>query len=117
MDIHYLKSEFLNVKSFFYYLYSHSPRQNSTRIFNASDRELNVLIKFLHLVCKGVITLKQHNFDALLKSKRMNLLRNNFEEKKSFLKTLNLEREKKVLVLKKFVVLYPNLFYTTFNLV
>jgi len=116
MDIPYLKSEFLNVKDFFYFLYSHNPRQNSDRIFRASDRELDVLIKFLHLVCNGHITLKQHNFDALLNSRRMNAMQKHFQSTKSFLNTLDSEREEKISILRKFVTLYPNLFYTTFNL-
>ncbi len=117
MDIHYIRSEFLNVKDFFFFLYSHTPRQNSSRLNNASDRELDTLIKFLHLACTGKIALKKHNFKALKKSRRLQPLRALFKRKDSYLECVNTDREKKVNILKKFVTLYPNLFYTTFNLV
>jgi len=117
MDIHYLKSEFLNVKDFFYFLYSHNSRQNSARISSASDKELDILIKFLHLISNGKIILKKQNLEAVLKSRRMKTLRCHFERKDSFLETLNSERDNKIDILKKFVVLYPSLFFTTFNLI
>lgn len=117
MDISYLKSEFLNVKSFLYDLYTGNPRQNASRISNAVECKLNVLIKILHLICIGEIHLRKSDHETIKKSKRLNFLKINFNSKINFLRLLNSPREQKIIVLRKFCSIYQPLLFTMFNLI
>lgn len=116
MDVSYLKSEFLNVKSFLYELYIGNPRSNSTKISQATDQKLNVVIKILHLICIGEIHLRRDDYNALKKSKRLNFLKSNFNTKINYVRLLNGPREQKVNVLRKLSALYKPLLFTMFNL-
>ena len=115
MDIPYLRGEFLQVKGFLKDLYSNNPRSNTTRISFANTKSLNTLIKILHLVCNGNITIRKADHEALVKSRRLKTLRNSFESKKDFVNLLNSNSEQKIKILKLFVALYKNLLYTMFN--
>ena len=115
MDIPYLRGEFLQVKGFLNDLYSSNPRANTTRITFANTKCLNTLIKILHLICNGNITIRKIDHAALSKSRRLKTLRNYFESKKDFVNLLNSSSEEKIKVLKLFVALYKNLLYTMFN--
>jgi len=117
MDIVYLKSEFLNVQNFLYKLFTSNPRSNANSIFNANDRELDTLIKVLHLICNGQIHLRKSDYQILKKSKRLNFLESYFERKDKYVKLLHSSREDKIQVLRKFSALYNSLFYLLFNLV
>lgn len=88
---------------------------NFKRIAFANNKELNTLIKILHLICNGKIKLRKIDYQALEKSKRLKKLRKLFEEKLSLVKNLNSERESKVQALKQFSALYRHLLYTMFN--
>ena len=86
MDIPYLRGEFLQVKGFLNDLYSNNPKANSTRISFANVKSLNTLIKILHLICNGNITIRKADHSALVKSRRLKTLRSYFETKNNFLK-------------------------------
>ena len=117
MDIVYLKSEFLNVKGFLYALYTGNARSNANKIFNADDKKLDVLIKALHLICNGHITMKKEDYAVLKKSKRLNFMKFHFDRKDSYVKLLQGSREDKISVLRKMSALYPTILYTFFNLI
>jgi len=117
MDIVYLKSEFLNVKGFFYDLYTGNARSNANKIYNADDKKLDVLIKALHLICNGHIHLRKEDFSIIKKSKRLNFLKFNFERKDSYVGLLTGSRDDKIKVLRKMSALYPTLLYSFFNLI
>lgn len=115
MDIPYLKNEFKNSQSFLEKLYKNNPRRNSKIIEKADDKELKVLIKILHLICTGQISIRGQDFKTLQKSKRLNYFKLHFESIKSFLDLLKSNRQHKVNVLKKFSALYEQLLFTMFN--
>jgi len=117
MDIVYLKSEFLNVQGFLYKLFKGSPRGNANVIANASDCELDTLIKVLHLICIGSIHFRKQDFEILKKSKRLNFLKSYVHKKDSYVKLLHSSREEKIQILRKFSALYNCLLYMLFNLV
>lgn len=116
MDIPYLRSEFLKHKQFLRSLFTNNPRRNSAKLEHAQSSELNTLIKILHLICNGKISLRKDDFKIIQKSKRLNLLKNCFETKRSFLNSLKISQKDKVLLLKKFSALYHSLLFTMFNL-
>jgi len=117
MDIVYLKSEFLNVQNFLYKLYTNNPRVNSVTISNANDKELDTLIKVLHLICNGFIDLRKQDYQILKKSKRLNFLNKFLQRKDAYVQLLQSNRENKIQILRKFSALYNSLFYLLFNLV
>lgn len=116
MDVSYLKSEFLNVKSFLYELYSNNPRSNIAQISHATDEKLNVLIKILHLICIGEIHLRKVDYGLLKKSKRLQFLKTHFNTKVSYVRLLKAPREQKVTVLRKLSAQFKPLLFTMFNL-
>ena len=115
MDTAYLRGEFLQVKGFLYDLYTNNPRANSSKLTFANAKCLNTLIKVLHLICNGDITIRKVDHTALVKSRRFKTLRTHFENKKDYLQMLNASSEEKIKTLKFFVALYKNLLYTMFN--
>lgn len=117
MDVAYLKSEFLNVKSFLYQLYEGNPRQNASKILQATDEKLNVIIKILYLICVGEIPLRKVDHEIIKKSRRLNFFKQHFNSKISYVRLLDSPREQKITILRKFSGLYKNLFFTMFNLV
>jgi len=117
MDVDYLKSEFLNVKSFLYDLYCGNPRQNASKINHAVDQKLDVIIKILHLICIGEIHLRKIDHEIIKKSKRLNFLKQHFNSKISYLRLLKSPRDQKINILRKFCRLYHPLLFTMFNLI
>lgn len=80
----------------------------------ASDKKLDTLIKFLHLLSKGEIKMHKKNFEALSKH-QVNFLHKSFEKKAGVFRLLNSEREEKMKKLKKLLSVLPFLLYTLFN--
>ena len=76
---------------------------------------LNTLIKILHLICNGLITIRKEDHKVIVKSKRMNLLRLKFEKKEHFLQMLQESDDNKRAVLKQFSAIYKPILYTMFN--
>lgn len=115
MDTAYLRNEFLTVKGFLKELSTLNPRRNASKIYHATEKELDILIKILHLVCIGKISLRKSDFEAIKQSKRLHLLKSHFETKSSLITALKKDKSEKVTLLKKFCALYSNLLYTMFN--
>jgi len=111
-----MKSEILHHKVFLHTLYKGNPRQNANLIANANDSALNTLIKVLHLICNGIISLRKHDFQILKKSKLLNFLNSYVNTKDSYVKLLLASREDKIQILRKFSALYNSLLYLIFNL-
>ena len=118
MDIPYLRSLMINHKGFLKNLYTGNSPINFKAIDNASDRQLNIVIRILHLIANGVIPIKAAQFKIVKTSKRFKLLREKFESSRSFNQILNTnvtDKVTRVKLLKQFASLYPHLFYTLFN--
>ena len=118
MDIPYLRSLMINHKGFLKNLYTGNSLINFKAIDNASDRQLNIVIRILHLIANGVIPMKAAQFKIVKTSKRFKLLRAKFESSRSFNQILNTnvtDKVTRVKLLKQFASLYPHLFYTLFN--
>lgn len=118
MDIPYLRSLMINHKGFLKNLYTGNSSINFKAIDNASDRQLNIVIRILHLIANGVIPIKAAQFKIVKTSKRFKLLRAKFESSRSFNQLLNTnvtDKVTRVKLLKQFASLYPHLFYTLFN--
>ena len=91
---------------------------NFKALDNANDRQLNMVIRILHLIANEVIAIKAAQFKIFKSSKRFKLLRAKFESSRSFNQILNTnvtDKVTRVKLLKQFASLYPHLFYTLFN--
>ena len=91
---------------------------NVELIAGANDRQLNMVIRILHLIANGAIAMKAAQFKIVKSSKRFKLLTNQFESSQAFNKILNTDKTDKATrlkVLNQFASLYPHLFYTLFN--
>ncbi len=118
LDIPYLRSLMINHKSFLKNLYTGNNLLNFKTIENANDRQLNIVIRILHLIANGVIPMKAAQFKIVKSSKRFKLLRAKFESSRAFNEILNTnvtDKVTRVKMLKQFASLYPHLFYTLFN--
>ena len=113
MDRAYLRHQFLHHKSFLHKLYR---QQDVLKSLNhASDEELNLLLKLLHLVALGVIPLntKLHQ-EILRRSKRQSKLME-FESKPYFRTALSADRNSKLKLVKQFSKLYAVFCHNLFN--
>ena len=113
MDRAYLRHQFLHHKAFLHKLYR---QQNVFKVLNhASDEELNLLLKLLHLVALGVIPLntKLHQ-EILRRSKRQSKLME-FESKPYFRTALSADRNSKLKLVKQFSKLYAVFCHNLFN--
>ena len=115
MDIPYLRSEFLLAKTFLHLLYANNPRKNTAQIANATEKQLNILIKICHLIANGRISIRSSDFTALQNSKRHKLFHNQFYKRDNFLSLLKSSKQIKINELKKFTAVYRHLLYTMFN--
>lgn len=115
MDIPFLKHELVRHKLFFKQLFNNSPRRNSSFIEKASDKELKILIKVLHLICIGKISIRNEDFKSLKQSKRLHAFKKTFETKKAFITLLKETKIQKICVLKKFSAIYSTILHTMFN--
>jgi len=113
MDKVYLRTLFITEKGFLLNL-QRGEESASRLLLIASDKSLNVLIRILHLISDGQITLRAVDSSLIQKSKKMKKLLQ-FESKKYFLRMLNESRATKLTVLKQFVKIYPILLYSFFN--
>ena len=118
LDIPYLRSLLISHKVFLKTLYTGNSQINFKTFDNASERQLNIILRILHLIANGVITMKSAHFKIVKTSKRFKLLTDKFQSSASFYKILNsnvTDRPTRVKLLKQFASLYPQLFYTLFN--
>ena len=109
------KATLMRDKAFLKDLYESTSQAKSKRLlYFASDAQLVTLIKFLNLLCNGVIEIKSAHFDALDK-RQFSFLRKTLEKKASLQKILQASRKEKLKVLSRFSSTYHLLLYTLFN--
>jgi hypothetical protein len=114
MDKVYLRHLFEINRDFLKQVYE---SQNKNKIItSANDNCLDILIRILHLIATGQITLRKDDQEIIIKSRRMKKLEL-FESKKYFSDLLRNSRETKLLVLKQFISIYSVLLYSFFNII
>jgi hypothetical protein len=112
MDKIYLRSHFEKQKPFLKKLYE---KQSSLKtLTSAEDESLNALIRILHLLYLGEISLTNADKEALIKSKRSKKLQQ-FKNKSYFVQLLHGPRESKIATLRQFISLYPIFLHDFFN--
>jgi len=96
-------------------LYQSESLPNRKRLLvNASDKKIDTLIKFIHLLSNGVIKMHKKNFDEISKQS-ISYLRKTFEKKTALRQILSSERHLKLKKLQKLIQILPLLLYTLFN--
>ncbi len=99
----YLRRMLLQHKIFLYDLYSKSPIWCKRRLRRASHSELRTLIRFLVCLEKGHVEIRAKNYQAVMKSKRINKLINLRKKKDEVLKA---PHDEKIKILSQFTSLY-----------
>lgn len=112
MDKLYLRHMFEVHKDTLRKLYDGKNTQNV--LMAANDSCLDVLIKILHLIASGKISLRRKDHEQIKKSRRENKLLA-FESSSFFLEQLNGSRENKLKALKQFSKVYPFILHLFFN--
>lgn len=75
-----LKAMLIRDKGFLYTLYEGSNILKNKRLLtNASDSQLNTLLRYLHFVASGKIPIKKENFEKIPHTK-LNLIKKNVEK-------------------------------------
>lgn len=98
------------------FLHNLFKQTNVVKILNhASDSELNLLLKVLHLINQGHIPLKQKHYEVVIRSKREKKLQL-FESRQFLREKLKGSREDKLRLLKQFSKLFSILLHHLFNL-
>lgn len=112
MDWPYLRHLLIQHKEFLFNLFKQT---NVIKILNhASDTQLNVLLKLLHLINQGHIPLQQKHHELVVRSKREKKL-NQFESRQFLRQKLKSSREEKLKLLKQFAKLFAILLHHLFN--
>ena len=100
-----LKTDLKSEKKILSKLYLCNKKYEKKKILeNASDKQLNIILRILHLIVKGEIPLKSFHFHAIKKSKRLpfilslkkninSLLDGNRNAKVKFLSNISTYRE------------------------
>jgi len=115
MDRDRFKSALVRDKEWLESLYSASSLPFRKRILTtASDKKLDTLIRFLHLLSIGDIKMHKKNFDSLGK-RYIAFVKKNFEKKATVQRLLNSERLDKLKKLQKILSVLPYFLYTLFN--
>jgi hypothetical protein len=110
-----MRSLLLRDKVFLRTLYSETPLKCKKLLYNASDTELSTLIKFLHFLANGEITIKRKNFEIIAEKKKLLLIKKTLESKNSLKRFLSQDRTTKLLFLNKLCDTYEPLLYALFN--
>jgi hypothetical protein len=92
-----------------------NPLKNNRVLQGASDSQLNTLIKFLHFLSNGEITMKKENFEAIEKARKIKMIKANVEKKKNMNALIKSERKDKLKFLNKLCNIYDALLSTLFN--
>ena len=83
MDKDTVKSQLVRDKEFLRQLYEATDQVKAKQILTfASDPQINTLIKFLHFLSTGEITIKKENFEEVSKARKIQVLKK-FVEKKT----------------------------------
>jgi hypothetical protein len=111
-----MKSLLVRDKGFLRELYEGpNPLKNNRVLKGASDSQLNTLIKFLHFLSNGEITMKKENFEIIEKANKLKLIKSKVEKKKQMNILLKSERKDKLKFLNKLCNVYSALLFTLFN--
>ena len=115
MDKDSLKNQLVRDKEFLRQLYETTEEQKPKQILTfASDQQLNTLIKFLHFLSNGEITMKKENFEQISKARKIHVLKKFVEKKSAVNEMLKAERRTKINFLKKLSGIYPFLLHSLF---
>ena len=117
MNKEVVRTQFLRDKEFLRNLYESNGNVAlvKEKLNYASDAELNTLLKFLHFLSKGDIRIKKLNFDAIIQSRKLLLIKRTVEKPKSIKQILTAERQAKIKFLRQLGAIYHNLLYALFN--
>ena len=112
MDRAYLRHQFLQHKSFLKKLYK---QEEVVKTLNhATDEEINLLLKLLHLVALGAVPMHKDHQEIIGKSKRQSKLLE-FDSTGVLRKALKSPRDEKLKLVKQFLKLFAILFHQLFN--
>lgn len=115
MNLDRFKQVLIRDKEWLRTLYqSDSSVQIKRQLNFSSDSNLETLIKFIHLLSNGLIKMTKQNFE-LIERRYFNIIKKNFESKKSFKSLLTSERSIKLEKLNKLAPVMNLLLYTLFN--
>jgi hypothetical protein len=92
-----------------------NPLKNNRVLKGASDSQLNTLIKFLHFLANGEITMKKENFEIIEQAHKIKMIKGRVEKKKNMNYLLKSERKEKLKFLNKLCNVYNALLATLFN--
>ena len=116
MDKDTVKSQLVRDKEFLRQLYEATDQVKAKQILTfASDPQINTLIKFLHFLSTGEITIKKENFEEVSKARKIQVLKRFVETKPAVQKMLKAERRLKMNFLQKLSSVYPFLLHCLFN--
>ena len=116
MDKDTVKNQLVRDKEFLRQLYDTTEDSKAKQILTfASDQQLNTLIKFLHFLSNGEITIKKENFEQISKARKIQVLKRFVEKKSGVQQMLKAERRIKINFLKKLSIVYPFLLHCIFN--
>ena len=111
-----LKSYLIRDKVFLRELYEGENRLKNNRILTfASDSKLNTLIRLLHFIANGEITIKRAHFDVIQSNKKISKIKKFVEKKAAVNRLLKSERQEKLKFLKSLSAIYSALLYGLFN--
>jgi hypothetical protein len=105
-----LREQLLSELHFLEAIYSCStPLQVRHSINIATDKQLKLLIRVIHLVSSGSIPLKREEFNKIKKAKKLNFINNEFEREKDYKKLLRYSRKDLIHILYKIQAVIPYL--------
>jgi len=108
----YLHQLFVKHKNFLKKLYS---EQTAYKVLNgATEEEINVVLKILHLLGDSQIPVDSSHKEALIKAKRTNKLAE-LGSRIVFRKVMRQTRSEKLKIVKHFASLYPRLLHLLFK--
>ena len=115
MSTEHFKSYLVRDKLFLKELYESNSQAKSRRLITfATDGEISTLMKYLNLLCNGVIKIKSSNFDKI-ENRHLSAFKKHFEKKTTFTKLLQANRRDKIKILAKFSSVYAHLLAPLFN--
>jgi len=110
LDKVYMRSIMIRDKKFLLSLFN----GEKNVLNNATDIQMNTLIRIIHLILNNEIPLLETNFLALKRTKRMKTLIQNFNKQNNFLVSLKLTTELKRKLLQQYSACYPHLLFSIF---
>ena len=111
-----LRNNLFRDKAFLRELYEAQDRSRSNNLLtSASDSKIDTLIKFLHFLANGEITIKKANFEIIQSQRKLRFLKKNVEKKAAVKRLLKSERLQKLKFLKQLSSVFSPLLDCLFN--